>query len=186
MIINIGKTQAVYSGFVLFDLGGIIGFSSSHGTIQRWILTSHIAAKLRSSMDETLSISRNTRCKLNRPSRIQFDEEAVKSSYRILSSWTSIFGESDGIVSLSSGRFAPQDVQTDLERAEKIGRNCFDSFVEERLVSKQVFSFVIIDYLWLRRDEKILCSTCNKAERRRESFGYCINSTIQYFVFFYF
>ena len=31
-------------------LGGIIGFSSSEGTIQRWELTSHVVAKIKSDM----------------------------------------------------------------------------------------------------------------------------------------
>ena len=42
-----------YDSF-LFFLGAIIGFSSSEGTIQRWGLTSHVVAKIKSDMEERL------------------------------------------------------------------------------------------------------------------------------------
>ena len=37
-------------------LGGIIGFSSSEGTIQRWELTSHVVAKIKSDMEERVGL----------------------------------------------------------------------------------------------------------------------------------
>ena len=39
-------------------LGGIIGFSSSEGTIQRWELTSHVVAKIKSDMEERVGLKK--------------------------------------------------------------------------------------------------------------------------------
>ena len=40
-------------------LGGIIGFSSSEGTIQRWELTSHVVAKIKSDMEERVGLKKD-------------------------------------------------------------------------------------------------------------------------------
>ena len=39
-------------------LGGIIGFSTTEGTVQQWILTSHIEARLISQMEDSLQLTK--------------------------------------------------------------------------------------------------------------------------------
>ena len=47
----------IYDSFLF--LGGIIRFSSSEGTIQRWELTSHVVAKIKSDMEERLELKKD-------------------------------------------------------------------------------------------------------------------------------
>ena len=67
----------IYDSFLF--LGGIIRFSSSEGTIQRWELTSHVVAKIKSDMEERMGLKKDVaKPKEFLQGRIAFDEEAVK------------------------------------------------------------------------------------------------------------
>ena len=89
---------------LLTFLGGIIGFSSSEGTVQRWVLTSHIVATVRMNMESVLHMTRRpSRSKEMQKSRINFDEEEVRKCCDLLKQWPPMFSSSTSIVSLSSG-----------------------------------------------------------------------------------
>ena len=97
---------------LLTFLGGIIGFSSSEGTVQRWVLTSHIVATLRMNMVSVLHMTRRpSRPKEMQKSRINFDEEAVRKCCDLLKQWPPMFNSSTSIVSLSSGMNASTEVR---------------------------------------------------------------------------
>lgn len=40
--------------------GGIIGFSTTEGTVQRWVLSSHVVAKVRSDMEEGIGLRKKS------------------------------------------------------------------------------------------------------------------------------
>ena len=66
-------------------LGEIIGFSPFEGTIQRWELTSHEVAKIKSYMKERVLLKKDVaKPKELQQGRIAFDEEAVKKCYNLL------------------------------------------------------------------------------------------------------
>ena len=97
---------------LLTFLGGIIGFSSSEGTVQRWVLTSHIVATLRMNMESVLHTTRRpSRPKEMQKIRINFDEEAVRKCCNLLKQWPPMFSSSTSIVSLSSGMNTSTEVR---------------------------------------------------------------------------
>ena len=56
--------------------GGIIGSSTSHGTVQHWILGSHLVVQLKSNMERSLTLQESfSLLKEVTPSRLKFDEE---------------------------------------------------------------------------------------------------------------
>ena len=68
----------------VFVLGGIIGFSSNFGTIQRWIRTIHIAAKVCFTMEWTLPLAEKRKIyKEVKPSWIKYDECRVNKCCEI-------------------------------------------------------------------------------------------------------
>ena len=94
---------------LLTFLGGIIGFS---GTVQRWVLTSHIVATLRMNMESVLHTTRRpSRPKEMQKIRINFDEEAVRKCCNLLKQWPPMFSSSTSIVSLSSGMNTSTEVR---------------------------------------------------------------------------
>jgi hypothetical protein len=125
--------------FVYFSTGGILGFSTSYGTVQRWVLSGHIAAKIRSNVEEDIGIRKMTsKPKQLQQQRIRYDEEAVTNCYKLLLDWTPIFTGSDRIVALSSGINASEDVQRDLLRAATIGKEKAQEFIERRIKNHDI------------------------------------------------
>ena len=84
--------------------GGIIGFSSSEGTMQRWVFTSNIVAELRSNMEVDLGIKKGSKKPKDlQKSRMKYDKDMVSKCCDLLKQWLSMFCKSTCIVSLSSG-----------------------------------------------------------------------------------
>ena len=66
--------------------GGIKGYSTSVGTIQRWVLTSHVAAKCFSNLESMLTVKKtNISRKALAESRMRFDIDCVKRAVLMLS-----------------------------------------------------------------------------------------------------
>lgn len=116
--------------------GGIIGFSTSEGTVQRWALISHAAAKCQSHVEEFLGMS-DDRCvtKDLAAERILYDEECVIRSYDLVKEWGTPFKENNRLIHLSSGLECSAQVENDMVNAEARGKEAFVNFIEKRIVS---------------------------------------------------
>ena len=113
--------------------GGIIGFSTSEGTVQRWALTSHVAAKCQSRVEEFLGMS-DDKCvtKDLATKRILHDEECVIRSYDLVKEWGTPFKENNRLIHLSSGLECSSQVEHDMVNAEARGKEAFVNFIEKR------------------------------------------------------
>ena len=130
--------------FLLF-VGGIIGFSTTEGTVQRWVLSSHVVAKIRSDMEENIGLrTTSSKPKELQDSRMKFDEEAVIKCYNLIMQWQPIFSSSDSIVSLSSGVNASEEVQKDLIRAESVGKTKSEEFINNRIKENKIGFYDVI------------------------------------------
>ena len=131
--------------------GGIIGFSTSEGTVQRWALTSHIAAKCQSRVEEFLGMS-DDRCvtKDLATKRILHDEECVIRSYDLLKEWGTPFKENEKLVHLSSGLECHTQVENDTVNAEARGKEAFVNFIEKRIESNDEDLYVAIPKMKLK------------------------------------
>ena len=85
-------------------LSGLIGFFTSQGTVQRWMLTSLNVAKLRLEIEEDIGMKKMlTKLKELQRSKTKLDEEAVRRCYEVLKQWQPISDSCEPLVSLSSG-----------------------------------------------------------------------------------
>ena len=119
--------------------GGIIGNSTSTGTIQRWVLSSHNTAAFAGDLKKSLGLDTHG-CKPKDLSvkRMFFDERSVAQCYETISSCVNPFMKSSKIVSLSSGVEANTEMEADLLNAGEIGKLCFDDFIMKRIESSEV------------------------------------------------
>ena len=118
---------------------GIIGHSTSEGTVQRWILTRHVAARLLGDMENSLGIRGSVSLTKDLgKSKKEFDEKNTKSCYELLKSWTPQFDSNLPISGLSSGVIASDSVQSDLLRANSVGTDCFHKFLKKRVESSKI------------------------------------------------
>ena len=119
--------------------GGIIGYSTSEGTIQRWIITSHVAARLLGDMENSLGIRASVSLTKNLgKSRKEFYEKNTESCYELLKSWNPQFDSNLLISDLSSGVIASDSVHSDLLRANSVGTDCFHKFLIKRVESIKI------------------------------------------------
>ena len=119
--------------------GGIIGYATNPSTVQRWVLTSHVASKCYSELEERLGIGQ----RLNKPkdfgkSRSKFDDKCALRAYEVLINWGSPFKLRESLVNVASGQEALPQVALDIASAESIGETCFEEFVKCRLKSNKI------------------------------------------------
>ena len=121
--------------------GGIIGFSTTEGTVQRWSLTSHVPEKSQSRLQEFLGVS-NDKCvtKDIAVKRIAHDEECALRSYDLIKDWGSPFKENNRLIHISSGVECSPDVGCDMINAEEKGKEAMVNFIEKRIESRFVRS----------------------------------------------
>ena len=119
--------------------GGIKGYSTSEGTVQRWVLTSHILARCFSKLDYDLLIeNKQPTPKDLGKSRMVFNNESAHRSYAVLSNWGNPFDYRESLINLCSGIEAPKNIENDLLNAESIGVAALNDFLDNRIKSSKV------------------------------------------------
>eukprot|EP00794_Sanderia_malayensis_P014792 gene14792-16327_t len=115
---------------------GITGYSTTSGTVQRWVLTSHCAAKALGKLESMVYIndSPSTTKDLG-ASRVAFDEAAVCRVYDIFSTWGNPFEFNESLFNIASGLVASPDVSRDLLNAGSCGEAALQRFFKERVNS---------------------------------------------------
>ena len=147
--------------------GGIIGYSTSDGTVQRWTLTSHIAAKSQSRLEEFLGMSEN-KCitKDLAEKRILHDEECTHRSYDLIKEWGTPFCENTRLIHLSSGLECTNEVESDMVDAEKKGKEASVTFLEKRIESNELDLYIAIPKMKLKTFASMkMKKTCSIKER---------------------
>ena len=118
--------------------GYIIGFSTTSGTVQQWVTTSHDIATISSKFkkyigfDELKSVPKDLSTK-----RIMADKESVSTCYELISSWINHFEESNAIAGLSSEHVAPKDLHDNLLNVEDISAGQLKDFLATRIQSDE-------------------------------------------------
>jgi len=122
--------------------GGIKGYSTSAGTIQRWVLTSHTASKCIAVCTEMKNdfgnISSSRLPKDLGRSRISFNNKLVQRAYEVISNWRSPFQKRDTLVNVCSSVEASDEVQHGLLRAKQLGDTAMQKFIEDRIRSSKI------------------------------------------------
>ena len=114
-----GRTYFLLQGVLIFPIsGGVIGCSTSYGTVQYYIL-----AQLKMNMTPWEATA----------ARMKFDEDFAEKCYNAPNALDSVFGDSYNIVSLSSGENESEDEEQDLLRAKTVGQEKSTVFIEDRI-----------------------------------------------------
>ena len=112
--------------------GGIIGISTSDGAVQRWILPSHIIARLMANFTESGNLAtRKTFPNDLGKTRIKNDEKVVQHCCSIIKSWQNPFKHSETLSQIK----APPAFQKDLMNSETVGKSSFKNFIQNRIES---------------------------------------------------
>jgi hypothetical protein len=166
-----GPTASLWASFLqmfqtLFDFMRLC-FSTSEGTVQRWSLTSHVAAKSQSQLEEFLGMT-DHKCvtKDLAQKRISFDEECTSRSYELLKDWGTPFKENSRLVHLCSGLECSDDVQRDLMNAEKKGKDAMINFIDKRIESREEDMFAPIPKMKLKTFSSMKAKKSCRVEER--------------------
>ena len=135
--------------------GGIKGYSTSEGTVQRWVLTSHIVSECISQLNGESNHQKKSLPKDLGPSRKKFDVKLAKKAYDILSNWGNPFTKRDTLINICSGVEATPDIQCDILSAEMVGETGLKKFWDERILSKEVDFYAPIKRLKLKSFENL-------------------------------
>ena len=116
--------------------GRIIGFSTSEGTVQPWSLTSHVAAKCQSRLEESLGMdSDKSVTKDLAEKRIFHDENCSLRGYDLVKEWRTPFKENTSLIHLCSGLECNAEIQFDMVNAEQKGKEALVDFIENCIES---------------------------------------------------
>ena len=119
--------------------GGIIGSTTSTGCVQRWILSSHVAAEWYVDFKESIGFNRvESGSKDLRCARKKFDEKSVQACYQTIEQWNNPFQPQENLIVLLSGVVAIEEVQKDLLQAKEVGQTRLDQFLNERIIEGKV------------------------------------------------
>ena len=80
--------RSAYRSNLISISGGIIGFSSSEGTMQRWIFTGHIVAELQPNMEVTFDINEGSKKPKDlQKTRMKYFKDMVSKCCNLLKRW---------------------------------------------------------------------------------------------------
>ena len=120
--------------------GGIKGFSTTEGTVQRWVLSSHSVFSINADLVGTYlrdQILESLPKDLSKE-RMTLDERKISKCYQTLSDWINPFKHSNGLCHLSSGTEVLQKTCEDLITAHEKGAQRLEEFLQKRIESNEV------------------------------------------------
>ena len=124
--------------------GDFVGIFSKFGTFQRWCRTTSTQAQYFEKMLEMGCLNDDPDCpkagkhrELERAEIEQKSEDAVQRTIAAICNFTNPFSLAgkDHLYSLTSGAPASSDVEFDVLRAEKAGKEAKEAFIQERFVN---------------------------------------------------
>lgn len=123
--------------------GGIGGFSSNRGAVQRWLLTSHERVAITLACREMAGICMtggDCTIKEKGKERMSVDEKDVQKVQATLTNWRNPFvpSDTDEICQLASGAIATKKLEDDLLMAYDRGNKAMETFIKLGLVKAKV------------------------------------------------
>ena len=117
--------------------GGIMGYSTTPGTVQRWVLPSHIIAHCELQLEEGVLANPHSRTKDIGKSRMNFDKSCVDLLLEVLKGWANPFDHRESLINISSCVEVSHTVQKDLLYDATVGLEEMKRFWDERLKSSE-------------------------------------------------
>ena len=104
--------------------GGIIGYTTSTGSIQPWALFSHVITKIIADFQNSTGVvqSSNPVKDLGKKRKL-YDEQKVQDCYNLFANYNNPYQFSEELVSINSGVAVAAEIKEDLLKAKKLGKN---------------------------------------------------------------
>ena len=114
--------------------GGIIGYTTSTGSIQRWVFSSHVIAKINTDFQNSIDVveSSNSVKDLGKK-RKRYDEQKVQDCYNLFANCNNPYQFSEELVSINSGVAAAAEIKEDLLKANEVGKKWLNNFIDKRI-----------------------------------------------------
>ena len=114
----------------------VIGYSTTIGTVQRWVLSSHVIAEISEDFQNAINGEKKSSTRKDlKPSRMLFDEENVNRCQDLIVTWNNQFEMGEDLILLSAGKIPDDAVKKDLLNAQNIGIEGFHEYVTVRITS---------------------------------------------------
>ena len=122
---------------------GISGILTNQEAYQRWVRTTHARSQYVNSMFNLADIQKSDshEHRDHRPTEIIRSQKFTLRAIEAIQSFLSPFevDSQDKLVILSSGQAATDEIAKDVLRAEEVGKNARDAFIEDRLKKAKNF-----------------------------------------------
>lgn len=114
--------------------GGTSRFSLNAGAIKRYYITAEHRSAFLGQLREMVQGNKSEHSHAEiQQSRIKKDEEAVSSVVSLIHEWVNPFEGKQDLISISTAKAAPKDIASNLTKAYEIGKQCYETFKDERL-----------------------------------------------------
>ena len=113
---------------------GIIGYTTSTGSIQRWVFSRHVIAKINADFQNSIDVvqSSNSVKDLGKKRKL-YDEQKVQDCYNLFANGNNPYQFSEELVSINSGVAVAAEIKEDLLKANELGKKCLNNFIDKRI-----------------------------------------------------
>ena len=103
---------------------GIIGYTTSTGSIQRWVFSRHVIAKINADFQNSIDVvqSSNSVKDLGKKRKL-YDEQKVQDCCNLFANCNNPYQFSEELVSINSGVAVAAEIKLNLLKANDVGKN---------------------------------------------------------------
>ena len=113
---------------------GIIAYTISTGSIQRWVFSSHVIAKINADFQNSIDVvqSSNSVKDLGKKRKL-YDEQKVQDCCNLFANCNNPYQFSEELVSINSGVAVAAEIKEDLLKNNDVGKKCLKNFIDKRI-----------------------------------------------------
>ena len=114
--------------------GEIIVYTTSTGSIQRWVFSSHLIAVINADFQNSIDVvqSSNSVKDLGKKRKL-FDEQKLQVCFNLFANCNNPYQFSEELVSINSGVAAAAEIKEDLLKANEVGKKWLNNFIDKRI-----------------------------------------------------
>ena len=114
--------------------GEIIVYTTSTGSIQRWVFSSHLIAVINADFQNSIDVvqSSNSVKDLGKKRKL-FDEQKLQVCFNLFANCNNPYQFSEELASINSGVAVAVDIKEDLLKANEVGKKCLKNFIDKRI-----------------------------------------------------
>ena len=113
---------------------GIIGYTTSTGSVQRWVFSSHVIAKINANLQSSIDIAQSSNSVKDLGKKRKFyDEQKVQDCYSLFANCNNPYQFSEELISVNSGAAVAAEIKEDLLKTNEVGKKYLKNFIDKRI-----------------------------------------------------